>query len=151
MGDSITKRASPRPAGVAPRFCMTGQVLDITLAELEEAAQFVHRTMPPTPQYAWPKLEARTGCSVWVKHENHTPTGGFKVRGGLVYMQRLLRATPHVAGVVSATRGNHGQSISFAAARARIPATIYVPFGNSSDQNSAMRTFGAEVIETGRD
>src|SRR5216683_1714087 len=116
--------------------CMTNSALDVTLDELEQAAQFVHRTVPPTPQYAWPKLKARTGCTVWVKHENHTPTGAFKVRGGLVYMHRLLRSMPGVAGIVSATRGNHGQSISFAAARARIPATIYVPLGNSSDQNS---------------
>jgi threonine dehydratase len=130
---------------------MTGSALDVTLDELEQAAQFVHRTMPPTPQYAWPKLKARAGCTVWVKHENHTPTGAFKVRGGLVYMHRLLRSTPGIAGIVSATRGNHGQSISFAAARAKIPATIYVPLGNSSDQNSAMRAFGATLIEVGRD
>jgi threonine dehydratase len=130
---------------------MTGSDLDVTLDELEQAAQFVHRTMPPTPQYAWPKLKARAGCTVWVKHENHTPTGAFKVRGGLVYVDRLVRGTPGVAGIVSATRGNHGQSISFAAARAQIPATIYVPIGNSSDQNSAMRAFGATVIEVGRD
>jgi threonine dehydratase len=130
---------------------MTGSALDVTLDELEQAAQFVHRTMPPTPQYAWPKLKARAGCTVWVKHENHTPTGAFKVRGGLVYMHRLLRTMPGVAGIVSATRGNHGQSISFAAARARIPATIYVPLGNSSDQNSAMQAHGATLIEVGRD
>ena len=130
---------------------MTGSTLDVTLDELEQAAQFVHRTMPPTPQYAWPKLRARMGCTVWVKHENHTPTGAFKVRGGLVYIQRLLRSTPGLAGIVSATRGNHGQSISFAAARANISATIYVPLGNSPDQNSAMRAFGATVIEVGRD
>src|SRR5882757_3315267 len=131
--------------------CMAGSALDVTLDELEQAAQFVHRTMPPTPQYSWPKLKARAGCTVWVKHENHTPTGAFKVRGGLVYMHRLLRSAPGVAGIVSATRGNHGQSISFAAARAKIPATIYVPLGNSPDQNSAMRAFGATVVEVGRD
>src|SRR5258706_4343331 len=130
---------------------MTGSVLDVTLDELEQAAQFVHRTMLPTPQYAWPKLKARAGCTVWVKHENHTPTGAFKVRGGLVYTHRLLRSAPGVAGIVSATRGNHGQSISFAAARAKIPATIYVPFGNFSDQNSSMPAHGATVIEVGRD
>src|ERR1700731_2912862 len=125
---------------------MTGTVLDVTLDELEQAAQFVYRTLPPTPQYAWPKLKARAGCTVWVKHENHTPTGAFKVRGGLVYLHRLLRGLPNVAGIVSAARGNHGQSISFAAAHAGIPATIYVPLGNSPDQNSAMRAFGATVI-----
>src|SRR5690349_21617 len=105
-----------------------------TLEELDRAAELVHRVVPPTPQFAWPKLRYRVGCTVWVKHENHTPTGAFKVRGGLVYMDRLVRAQPRIAGVVSATRGNHGQSISFAAARARIPATIYVPRGNSPDQ-----------------
>src|ERR1700733_9917614 len=106
------------------------------LTELERAAALVGRVMAPTPQYAWPKLKVRAGCTVWVKHENHTPTGAFKVRGGLVYMQRLLHGKPGLAGIVSATRGNHGQSISFAAASAKIPATIYVPMENSSDQNS---------------
>src|ERR1019366_7411140 len=113
-------------------------LLGATLDELEQAATLVHRTVQPTPQYAWPKLKQRAGCTVWVKHENHTPTGAFKVRGGLVYLDRLKRATPHVAGIVSATRGNHGQSIAFAAARAGIPATLYVPHGNSPAQNSAM-------------
>ncbi len=121
------------------------------LAELEGAAELVHRVLPPTPQYAWPKLGRRAGCTVWVKHENHTPTGAFKVRGGLVYLDRLLKAEPNVRGVISATRGNHGQSIAFAAARARVPATIYVPHGNSADQNSAIETFGARVVEFGRD
>lgn len=130
---------------------MTESVLGISLDELEQAAMFVHRTVPPTPQYGWPKLKKRVGCNVWVKHENHTPTGAFKVRGGLIYLDRLLRGTPDVSGIVSATRGNHGQSISFAAARAGIPATIYVPRGNSPDQNSAMSAFGATVIEAGKD
>jgi threonine dehydratase len=107
--------------------------------------------MAPTPQYAWPKLRNRAGCTVWVKHENHTPTGAFKVRGGVVYMDRLARSQPRIAGVVSATRGNHGQSISFAAARAGIPATLYVPYGNSPDQNTAMGSFGARVVEFGKD
>ena len=97
--------------------------------------------VPSTPQYAWPKLQARAGCAVWVKHENHTPTGAFKVRGGLVYLDRLQRAQPKIAGVISATRGNHGQSIAFAAARTGIPATIYVPRNNSRDQNSAIAAF----------
>jgi threonine dehydratase len=119
--------------------------------ELESAAELVHRVVSPTPQYAWPKLARRAGCTVWVKHENHTPTGAFKVRGGIVYLDRLIRSQPKVAGLVSATRGNHGQSISFAAARAGIPATIYVPHGNSPDQNSAMTAFGATVVEVGRD
>jgi threonine dehydratase len=125
--------------------------LAISLDELERAAQFVHGTVAATPQYAWPMLRQRAGCTVWVKHENHTPTGAFKVRGGLLYLDRLVRATPGVRGIVSATRGNHGQSISFAAARAGVAATIFVPRGNSPDQNSAMAAFGATVIEFGTD
>ena len=121
------------------------------MTELEQAATLVHRVVPPTPQYAWPKLKKRTGCTVWVKHENHTPTGAFKVRGGLVYLDRLQRANPNTPGVISATRGNHGQSIAFAAARSGIPATIYVPHNNSLDQNSAISAFGARVVEFGKD
>ncbi len=121
------------------------------MGDLESAAALVHRVLPPTPQYAWPKLKKRAGCTVWVKHENHTPTGAFKVRGGLVYLDRLHRSAPTTPGVISATRGNHGQSIAFAAARAGIPATIYVPHNNSLDQNSAIAAFGARVIEFGKD
>jgi threonine dehydratase len=121
------------------------------LTELESASVLVHRVLPPTPQYAWPKLRARAGCTVWVKHENHTPTGAFKVRGGLVYLDRLRHAFPKAPGVISATRGNHGQSIAFAAARTGIPATIYVPHNNSLDQNSAIAKFGAKVVEFGKD
>ncbi|HSZ08681.1 MAG TPA: threonine dehydratase [Steroidobacteraceae bacterium] len=121
------------------------------LQELESAADLVYRVMSPTPLYAWPKLGRRAGCHVRVKHENHTPTGAFKVRGGIVYLDRLCRAQPQIAGVISATRGNHGQSIAFAAARAGVPATIYVPAGNSPDQNSAIAGFGAKVVEFGRD
>jgi threonine dehydratase len=127
------------------------QALDFELAELERAAALVYQVIAPTPLYAWPKLAARAGCNVWVKHENHTPTGAFKVRGGIVYLDRLQREQPRVRGIVSATRGNHGQSLSFAAARAKIPATIYVPHGNSPDQNSAIASFGAKVVEFGRD
>lgn len=130
---------------------MGGSLVSFELAELESAAELVHRVVPPTPQYAWPKLGRRAGCNVWVKHENHTPTGAFKVRGGLVYMDRLVRRERSVPGLISATRGNHGQSISFAAARAGIPAKIYVPLGNSPDQNSAMRAWGATVVEIGKD
>ena len=125
--------------------------MTMTLDELDRAASLVYRVMAPTPQYAWPKLRSRIGCNVWVKHENHTPTGAFKVRGGLVYMDRLTSAQPRTAGIVTATRGNHGQSISFSAARAGVPATIYVPHGNSPDQNDSMRSFGARVIEFGQD
>ncbi len=122
----------------------------LSLQEIEDAARVVHAAMPPTPQYAWPLLARRTGCETWVKHENHTPIGAFKVRGGLVYMDRLAR-TARPAGVVSATRGNHGQSIAVGAARAGIPATIVVPHGNSVEKNAAMRAFGAELIEEGHD
>jgi threonine dehydratase len=121
------------------------------LQELERAAELVHRVVPATPQYAWPKLGRRAGCTAWVKHENHTPTGAFKVRGGLVYLDRLCRVDPKIRGVISATRGNHGQSIAFAAARAGVPATILVPRANSADQNSAIAAFGARVIEFGGD
>lgn len=121
------------------------------MTDLESAATLVHRVVPPTPQFAWPKLSKRAGCTVWVKHENHTPTGAFKVRGGLVYLDRLRHAAPNTPGVISATRGNHGQSIAFAAARAGVPATIYVPHNNSLDQNSAIAAFGARVVEFGRD
>jgi threonine dehydratase len=130
---------------------MTGSVLTFELGELEEAARLVHSVLPGTAQYAWPKLARRTGCSVWVKHENHTPTGAFKVRGGITYMDALRRAQRGIAGVIAATRGNHGQSIAFAAARAGLTATIYVPAGNSPDQNASMATFGASVVEFGRD
>lgn len=125
--------------------------MTMTLEELDRAAGLVYQVMAPTPQYAWPKLRSRIGCNVWVKHENHTPTGAFKVRGGLVYMDRLKKAQPGVPGIVTATRGNHGQSISFSAGRAGIPATIYVPHGNSPDQNASMSTFGARVVEFGKD
>ena len=111
----------------------------------------MHGIVSPTPQYPWPKLKVRAGCTVWVKHENHTPTGAFKVRGGLVYLDRLHRAQPKIPGVITATRGNHGQSIAFAAARTAVPATIYVPRNNSLDQNSAIAAFGARVIEFGKD
>jgi threonine dehydratase len=130
---------------------MTLSATFLDLAELEQASEFVHRVIAPTPQYCWPKLSRRIGCNVWVKHENHTPTGAFKVRGGLVYLDRLRQSNPQVAGVISATRGNHGQSIAFAASRLGIPATIYVPVGNSPDQNSAITAFGAQVVEFGRD
>ncbi len=123
----------------------------LSLEEVESAAAIVYAAMPPTPQYAWPLLAKRTGCEVWVKHENHTPTGAFKVRGGLVYMDRLKRAQPRIAGVASATRGNHGQSIALAAARAGVAATIVVPLGNSVEKNAAMRAFGAELVEAGHD
>ncbi len=122
-----------------------------SLAELGEAQDIVHAAFPPTPSYAWPLLAARAGCEVWVKHENHTPTGAFKVRGGLTYFDRLRRSGAAVRGVVSATRGNHGQSLAYAGARAGVPVTIVVPHGNSTEKNAAMRAFGARLIERGAD
>jgi threonine dehydratase len=121
------------------------------LRQLERAAEIVYAVMPPTPQYRWPLLATRAECDVWVKHENHTPTGAFKVRGGLVYMDDLVRRAPGVPGVIAATRGNHGQSVAFAAARAGLPVTIVVPHGNSAEKNAAMRGFGAELVVHGRD
>jgi threonine dehydratase len=122
-----------------------------TLAELEAALPVVRAAVPPTPQYAWPLLKARLGAEVVVKHENHTPVGSFKVRGGLTYFDRLRRERPQVRGVASATRGNHGQSLAFAGARAGVAVTIVAPRGNSAEKNAAMRAFGAELLEHGRD
>lgn len=115
------------------------------------ALELVRAAMPPTPQQRWPLLDARCGAQVWVKHENHTPVGAFKVRGGLVYIDALRRREPGVRSVMSATRGNHGQSIAFAAARHGLSATIVVPHGNSVEKNAAMRALGAELIEHGDD
>ena len=122
-----------------------------TLSELEAAAALVYRSMAPTPQYRWPLLEARVGTRVWVKHENYAPTGEFKVRGGLVYFDDLVRNGKKPAGVVSATRGNHGQSMGFAAAQHGIAAAVVVPHGNSVEKNAAMRALGVELIEEGHD
>ncbi len=121
------------------------------LDEFEAVQRTVYAALPPTPQYAWPLLAQALGAAVWVKHENHTPLGAFKVRGGLVYLQRLSEREPHLRGVISATRGNHGQSIAFAAARAGLSATIVVPHGNSVEKNAAMRALGAELVEHGHD
>ena len=123
----------------------------LSLTELEDAARAVYAAMPPTPQYAWPLLSERAGCEVWVKHENHTPIGAFKVRGGIALMAALSRERPAGLGVVSATRGNHGQSLAFAAGRAAMRAVIVVPRGNSTEKNAAMRALGAELIEHGHD
>ena len=122
-----------------------------TLADIQSAAALVRQVMPPTPQYAWPLLAQRLGTEVWVKHENHTPTGAFKVRGGVVYLDGLARREPGCPGIVSATRGNHGQSLALAARRHGIPATIVVPHGNSREKNAAMRAFGATLVEHGDD
>ncbi|WP_428309923.1 threonine dehydratase [Hydrocarboniphaga sp.] len=121
------------------------------LAELEAAARIVHASIAPTPQYRWPLLCERLGAEVWLKHENHTQVGAFKIRGGLVYFDHLLRDGSRHRGVVAATRGNHGQSVGFAAQRHGIAATIVVPFGNSREKNAAMRSLGVELIEHGED
>jgi threonine dehydratase len=121
------------------------------LSALERAHAVVRAALPPTPQHAWPLLAKRLGAEVVVKHENHQPTGAFKVRGGLTYVECLKRERPGVAGLVSATRGNHGQSLAFAGRRYDVPVTIYVPRGNSVEKNAAMRAFGAELVEHGAD
>ncbi|MGY3617425.1 threonine dehydratase [Bradyrhizobium sp. USDA 10063] len=121
------------------------------LGQLERAQAIVGTAVPPTPVHAWPLLSERLGTSVVVKHENHTPTGAFKVRGGLVYLDRLKREQPDTPGIISATRGNHGQSLAFAARRHHVRATIYVPHRNSVEKNRAMRAFGAELVEHGQD
>lgn len=118
---------------------------------IETAARIVYHAMNPTAQQRWPLLDARVGTAVWVKHENHTPVGAFKVRGGLVYFDDLATSGRQVNGVVAATRGNHGQSVAFAAARHDIPVAVVVPHGNSTGKNSAMRALGAELIERGDD
>jgi threonine dehydratase len=121
------------------------------LDTLEAAAALVRRVVPATPQYCWPLLSRRVGAEVWVKHENHTPTGAFKIRGGLVYLNEMRRANPGLRGVVTATTGNHGQSIALAATRLGIDATIVAPHGNSAEKNRAMVAFGARLVEAGHD
>lgn len=121
------------------------------LTALRQAAELIGRHVPPTPQYSWPLLAQRLGCEVWVKHENHTPASAFKIRGGLLYVDELLRREPGLLGMISATRGNHGISLAMAAQRSGIPLRVLVPEGNSTEKNAAMRACGAEVIEYGRD
>ena len=118
---------------------------------IESARRTVRAAMPPTPQLRWPLLDQRVGAQVWVKHENHTAVGAFKLRGGLVYFEALRARAPALCGVVSATRGNHGQSVAYAAQRHGFQATIVVPHGNSIEKNAAMRALGAELIEHGDD
>lgn len=122
-----------------------------TLDQLQRAADVVYRSMQPTPQYSWPVLNARIGTELWLKHENVTPVGAFKVRGGLVYFRELAASGAKPAGVISATRGNHGQSVAFAARQAELPVTIVVPQGNSREKNDAMRALGARLVEHGED
>jgi threonine dehydratase len=122
-----------------------------TREEIEAAQRTVHAAMPPTPQYTWPLLSARLGATVWAKHENHTPVGAFKIRGGLTYFETIAREQPAVRHVISATRGNHGQSVGFAARRHGLGATIVVPHGNSLEKNAAMRALGVTLVEHGDD
>jgi len=120
--------------------------------DIEQAAHIVYAAMPATPQYCWPLLSAALGTETWVKHENHTPTGAFKIRGGLVYLHHLAQgasATTHTPGVIAATRGNHGQSVGLAARRYGMDATIVVPQGNSKEKNAAMQALGVQLIEHG--
>ncbi|HTX35063.1 MAG TPA: threonine dehydratase [Bryobacteraceae bacterium] len=121
------------------------------IGELRAAAATVYQAMPPTAQIRWPLVCERTGAEVWIKHENQTPLGAFKIRGGLVYMEHLRRTEPEVRGVIAATRGNHGQSVAFAAVRTGMRAVIVVPHGNSRTKNAAMRKLGAELVEHGQD
>lgn len=124
----------------------------VTLNDLESAAKIIGRTLPTTSaSISWPLLNQRCACEVWVKHENHLPTGAFKVRGGLVYMNWLSSSFPKVKGVIAATRGNHGQSVAFAAAAKGLSSTIVVPHGNSVEKNRAMKAYGADLIEYGND
>lgn len=123
----------------------------LTRDDIEHAARHLYQFMPATAQYAWPLLAERLGCTVWVKHENHTPTGAFKVRGGLTFVHWLQREHPEAKGIVTATRGNHGQSLALAATALGLKALIVVPQGNSVEKNTAMRGFGGEVVEYGRD
>lgn len=125
--------------------------LMFTLEELRLAAERIYREMPPTPQYAWALLRQRFDTEVWLKHENHTPTGAFKVRGGITFIDWLQKEKPDVGGIITATRGNHGQAQARAAVKMGLDVVIVVPVGNSIEKNEAMRGFGAEVIEYGQD
>jgi threonine dehydratase len=122
-----------------------------TLSEIEAAKALIRPHIRETPTYRWPLLEAGLGCELWLKHENHTPVGAFKIRGGLVYMDELKRQQPDVRGVIAATTGNHGQSIAFAAKLNGLRAVIVVPHGNNPEKNNAMRSLGAELVEHGRE
>jgi threonine dehydratase len=123
----------------------------IDKSDLEQAARLVHAHMPPTPQFVWPQLCEMVGATVWVKHENHSPTGAFKIRGGITFAAWLKQTHPDVQGIITATRGNHGQSQARAATAAGLNVKILVPRGNSPEKNAAMRGFGGTVIEHGED
>jgi threonine dehydratase len=121
------------------------------LDEIRRATEIVRTVTPPTPTYTWPLLNERCGAEVWIKHENHSPVGAFKLRGAMVYMDWLAREQSHLTGVVAATRGNHGQGVALAAKRRGWTATIVVPHGNSREKNRAMQALGAELVEHGDD
>jgi len=125
--------------------------MQISLDDIKSAAAIVYADMQATPQYRWSLLGERLGAEVWVKHENHSPVGAFKIRGGLVYFAHLVQSGQVPAGVIGASTGNHGQSIAYAARRYGIPATIVVPHGNSIEKNAAMRSLGVKLIEHGND
>lgn len=122
-----------------------------TLDRIHEAKNVIGRYMPPTPQYTWPLLNTRLNAEAWIKHENHTPVGAFKIRGALVYMEWLRETQPGLRGVIAATRGNHGQGVAMAARLMGIKAVIVVPYGNSKEKNAAMIAQGADLVEFGRD
>ena len=122
-----------------------------SLEEMRNAHALVLRTLRPTPAFSWPLIAERLGAEAIVKHENHQATGAFKARGGLVYVDALMRRAPGTTGLISATRGNHGASLAFAGRRAGLSVTIVAPQGNSNEKNAAMRALGAELIEYGRD
>jgi len=118
---------------------------------MESAAQFLATLVPPTPQYVWPQVAAAFGTEVWLKHENHTPIGAFKARSAAMYFQKMMQREPECRGVITATRGNHGQAVGLAARRFKLPATVYVPHGNSVEKNNAMRALGVKLVEHGDD
>jgi threonine dehydratase len=120
-------------------------------AAMESAAQFIATLVPPTPQYVWPQVASAFGTEVWLKHENHTPIGAFKARSAAMYFQKLMQREPGCPGVITATRGNHGQAVGLAARRFELPATVYVPHGNSVEKNEAMRALGVKLVEHGQD
>ena len=120
-------------------------------AAIEAAGKFIAGLVPPTPQYLWPQVVAAFGTEVWLKHENHTPIGAFKARSAAMYFQKLMQREPGCPGVITATRGNHGQAVGLAARRFKLPATVYVPHGNSVEKNNAMRALGVKLIEHGHD
>jgi threonine dehydratase len=122
-----------------------------TLAQIQDAQKIVYHHMPPTPQYSWPLINQRLGAEAWIKHENHTPVGAFKLRGALVYLDWLRRTLPELSGVVAATRGNHGQGVGMAARQLGLKAVIVVPYGNSHEKNQAMLAQGVDLVEHGDD